>query len=283
MQFGTRPKPKTEGVMHQMTVQQGEPTSRLGWLLSVLAVVIPAGTVYAWRSGMFAEVSGAAPAHANVAQAQPAARPATPVDAGVFTVEDYEWGFIGKRHAFAYDGTLGTSYAAAWKEGISGGQMRDLIEDRDISDLEAYVKAGKTGPNDFAAQCYMDSKRRLNSPGEHAHLRHLAARGQEIHCLLTKKPERLCNDGVRTHLSRRFRAYANVAAYAAAPNNSYPTVNDINGLLNQGIHKMIRQEMTKLAEQKVLRPFDIGATPPKVVSRTMGSVQIMSDGCAGKS
>lgn len=52
MKFGTRERPKPEGVMHQMAAREAEPTSGLGWVLYALAVIVPAGAVYIWRSGL---------------------------------------------------------------------------------------------------------------------------------------------------------------------------------------------------------------------------------------
>lgn len=71
MTFGSRPRSRPEGVMEQAALQEREPMSRLGWFLSVLAVVIPAGSVYVWRSGVLSGTPEPAPVYTPAGQAAP--------------------------------------------------------------------------------------------------------------------------------------------------------------------------------------------------------------------
>lgn len=278
-----------------------EPSSRFGFVFALLAILVPAGSVYAWRSGKLdaaltdfrrsgslAETFGLAakPARAPEPVAVAPQKPAPPPSQGdmaqasnngknhVYTVDDYLYGRASQRFTdHAFGGGVGLMAAGMTMSHLQ--EIRDPVDIKLLRDEKTDgIKEGqlRISCNRRAERLYRES----SAPD--AGLLAISAYGEEVLCLLTTRPERLCDSSEREYLSRRFRNYtvqivdsgrlrdrAIEKANVTEKERAVRAKTDLNAALQRGVHAGIRAELAKLSTTGLIKAHDFAATPPNVI------------------
>lgn len=99
-----------------------------------------------------------------------------------------------------------------------------------------------------------------------------------IQCLMTRKPQQLCEPASRRRFVGQMEYYSGLRRRIVALTD--PAKQAVaEAALEVGIHQSIRQELRKLASKGIISIKDFGSPPPGFVSETIGDVKDAGTEC----
>lgn len=255
--------------------------SVLNWLLALLLIAVPAGGIYAWRSGMLsrgpaAPVQQAAPASAApaiVAEAKAAPVAAQPAPARPVDMRD------------AND-ALTRGLTIATRENkftfmISGSDYQETLTG--LTDKDGRINK-VVNPNDLFAYCAKQSeslaKSRIDRSKKFDAGTAMIMTSEVLLCGLMRGGKQLCEPKTRDHLVKQVGFYNDLRDGAlTALANDKPAQELARAALNAGAHREIRLQLKKLATDGILSVADFGYFPSTFVSETVGEVKGAKKAC----
>lgn len=243
-----------------------EEPSRLRSVLMILAILVPAGSVYAWRTGMIQSSMPSMPGRLSMLPTIFLSAP-TPAAAPRSVSVDTS----SKAKEIAKAPTPPTQTRAPGFAALPIAAKAPVVAPNAPA-------ARPINPDDIAAVC---SQMANSVPSGRQPPLAVDREAGHLLCLMARKPERLCAAGDRDYLLKRFKSYAD-AMSGGIGELSDRTVSMGQDRFQSGIHKQVRDEMKKLAGRGLLKVADFGWFAPDFVKVAIGDVRVTQSACVKK-
>lgn len=251
-------------------------SSSLGTVLSVLAILVPAAGVYAWRSGMLdglrSPVAQSAAIASTAATGAGSSVPKTQTSSAPFTSG-------GPRNG------AGDPFAMALTMQMNMDVLFEFVGDQMEMSASMMSKEPKRWiPADqLVAHCKQIARMQIADRGR-AYSQDGAAMynlmGERIHCLLTKRPEKLCDADTKAEVVRQYTIYHKVKHGALDVLLKGDTQRVNSSKMNAGVHGAIKQELNKLGARGYLQSSDFGwVFPPADIKEVFADIKNVQPVC----
>ena len=261
-------------------------------LLTALVIIVPAAGIYAWKTGMFSKhqyvavapvqqkvASDAAPPASFAPPPQPSnsltgtfssngAQPASPSSAPRRPVDPAE---IGK--------ALNMALKIQMNMGLMFEMVAESMEGFGPSNGRAEITSDR-----LVEYCKVQARRRLDDQGYGRNGRKASesflfdTMAERIYCMMTRRPEKLCEPPVKGELLRQYGTYLNIRSGALNELMGSAAI-EAGAPLQAGVHRAINDELRKLAQRGYLKIEDFGWRPHEDVKLAIGNIKATKPAC----
>lgn len=259
-------------------------------LLTALVIIVPAAGIYAWKTGMFNKHKyvAVAPNAQSAASASNAATPApfAPPPAAPSGSLTGTFSSSGSTPGTAAPVTRNPADMAkalnmALKMQMNMGLMFEMVAEQ----MDDIGMGQREIPSDrLIDYCKVQARRRLQDQGYGRNGRKASesfmfdSMAERIYCMMTRRPEKLCEPPVKAELLRQYGNYLKIRS--GALNELFGlSAGDAGAPLKAGVHRAVNDELRKLAQRGYVRIEDFGWRPPEDVKLAIGDVKAAKPAC----
>jgi hypothetical protein len=267
-------KPSKQGITNSEVREYAlastqKPSSSIGTVMALLAIMVPATGVYFWRTGA---LNGVFSSFGQSIPTMPSSGSEVRTAGG---------------GAFASGGgdAMMQGYGAALSVQMNMDVLFEFVNESIESSIGAMnSKEQRWIPSDqLIAHCKQIARmqtadRRGTYTKNGAEMYNLM--GERIYCLLTKRPEKLCDEETKGEVVRQYTMYHKVKHGALDMLMKSTELRGSVGRLDAGVHGAIKNELKKLGQRGYFASSDFGwLFPPADVKEVFKDIKGVKSAC----